>query len=94
MREDDCAVLLEQRITGNVVDVVVSVDDKFYGEPRELADFGEHLFCGFGVLEGVDDGYAVVTDDEAGVSACVAFGVVDGGVDFVAERSEQEGGRR
>jgi hypothetical protein len=43
------------------------------------------LFGGVGIFESIDDRYAVVTDDESGVGARVAFGVVDGGPDVMAE---------
>ena len=74
-----------------MVDVVVGVDDELDRELRELADFREHLFCGFGIFKRVDDRDAVVADDEARVGAGIAFGVVDGGVDVVAERFQGEG---
>jgi hypothetical protein len=65
--------LLEHAIPGHVIDVVVRVVYEFDGQGGELADFAEELLCGFGIFEGVDDGYAVVADDEAGVGPASPF---------------------
>ena len=60
------------------------VDHEFHGQFGELLNFREQLLGGFGVLEGVDDGDAVIADDEAGVRTGGAFWLVDGGIDVVA----------
>ena len=57
--EDHCAGLLKDTITGDMIDVIVRVDDVLHRQLRQLADFGEQLFGCFGIFERVDHRHAV-----------------------------------
>lgn len=91
MRDDDRAFLGEDSISRDVIEVVVGVDDELDGKLGEHTDFAEQSLRGGLVFKGIDYGDTVVADDEAGVGAGLALGVVNGGVDPVAERFEDEG---
>jgi hypothetical protein len=91
LREDQRARPLEYLVSRDVIDVIVGVDYEFNRKTGYFSDLGEHLFGGIRIFESIDDRYAVVTDDESGVGARVAFGVVDGGPDVMAEGLEREG---
>ncbi len=84
----------EDRVAGDVVEVIVGVDDEADGEARLGADGVEEGLGGGGVLEGVDDEDAGGAEDEACVGAgLVGFGggVVDGCEGSVAEVVQSEG---
>src|SRR5258706_5757047 len=91
MSNDHRTFLGEDRVSGDVIEMVVGVDDKFDGEFGDDANFAEQGLCGGRVIEGVDDCDAVVADDEACVSAGFTFGVINGGVHTVAEIFQSEG---
>jgi hypothetical protein len=76
-----------ESVTGDVVKVVVGVDDVAEGEGGFLVDGVEEELGGVGTLEGVDDEDAGGAEDEACAGAgLVGFGggVVDGGEGSVA----------
>jgi len=91
MGDNDRAFLGEDSVSGNVIKMVVGIDNEFDGEFGEHANFAEQGLSSGRVIEGVDDGDAVVADDEASVGTGFAPGVVDGGVDAVADGFESEG---
>jgi hypothetical protein len=74
-----------------VVEVVVGVDNELDGKFRDHAYFAEQGLSGGLVFERIDYGDTIVADDEASVRARLTFGVVDGGVNAVAERPEGKG---
>jgi len=88
--DDDGARLPEDGVAGDVIEVVMRVDDEFHRQLCELLDFGKELTRGRRVLKRVDDGDAIVADDEACVGAGGAFRFRDGGEDVVAERLDGE----
>src|SRR5690349_21807493 len=81
----------EHCVPGHMVKVIVSIHDEFDGELGEHANFAEKSLCGRRVFESVHYDDSVVTDDEAGVGAGLALGVVDGGVDVVSDRLQGKG---
>ena|SRR5579863_3310336 len=93
MSDDHRAFLGEDGVSGDVIEMVVSVDDELDGELSDDANFAKQGLRGGRVVEGVDDRDAVVTDDEAGIGAGFALGIVDGGVNAVAEIFQSEGER-
>src|SRR5581483_4301769 len=82
---------LEHPVSGNVVQVIVSVDDELEWEGKELASLGEKRLCRGFPLERIDDRNAVVSDDETGIRTGVAFHVVNRRVHAVAKRFESKG---
>src|SRR5579859_1213378 len=88
--DDDRTGLGKHTVAGDVIEMVVRVDDEFHGQLGEFSNFRKELFGGFGVLEGVNDGDAVFADDKTGVRTGAAFGLVDGRIDVVAERPQGE----
>ncbi len=85
--EDGGSGLREESVSGDVVEVVVGVDDVADGERRFLMDGVEEELGGGGILERVDDEDAGRAEDETCVGAgLVGFGgrVVDGGPSSVA----------
>jgi hypothetical protein len=89
--DDNRALLGEDGIPRDVVEVVVSVDDELDGQFGDHANFAEEGLSGGLVFECIDYCDAIVADDEASVGAGLTFGIVDGGVNAVAERLEGEG---
>ena len=76
---------------GDVVEVVMGVDDKLDGQLGDHADFAEESLRGGFVFEGIDYRDTAVADDKAGVGAGFAFGVVNRSVDALAERLQEKG---
>src|ERR1043166_2976356 len=91
MRDDDGALFGEDGVSGDMIKMVVGVDDELDWQFTQHANFAEQSFCGGLVLESVDDGDTVFADNEASVGARFAFGVIDGGINAVPERFESEG---
>jgi hypothetical protein len=91
MSNDNCAFFGKDGISRDVVEMVVGVDNEFDGKFRDHANFAEQGVRGRLVLECINYGDAIIADDEASVGAGFTFGVVNGGVDAVAERLEGEG---
>ena len=88
MGDDSGAVLDENGVSGDVVKMIVSVDDKLDRKLGEHTDFAKKGLGGSDVFESVHDQDRFVADNEAGIGACFAFGVVNGGINAVAERLE------
>jgi len=91
MSSDDCAFFGEDGISSDVVVMVVGVDNELDGKFRDHAYLAEQGLSGGFVFERIDYRDAIVADDEASVRARLTFGVVDGGINAVAERPEGEG---
>ena len=82
--DDDCALFGERRVAGDVIEMVVGVDDEFDGQLGDDANLAEESLGGGLIFKGVDDGDAVIADHEARVGTGLAFGIVDGSVNSVA----------
>jgi len=89
--DNDCAFLGEHGISGDMIEMVVGVDDELDGELGDHADFAEEGVGSGLVFKRIDYGDAVIAHDKSRVRAGFAFGVVNGGVDAVAKRLEYEG---
>ena len=94
MRDDDRAFFGKDRISGDMVEMIVGVDDKFYGKLGDHANFAEKSASGRFVFKSIDDGDCFIANHKAGVSTGFAFRIVDCSVDTVAEgfQSKREGG--
>src|SRR5579862_7538194 len=68
-RNDGGAVLGEDGVSRDVVEMVVSVDHELDGQLGEHADFAEQGLGGCDIFKSVHDQHRIVADDEAGVGA-------------------------
>ena len=65
LREHRGALLRKHAVSGNVVEVIVRVDDELDRQLRALLNLCEELLCRILGRERVDDDDAIVTDHEA-----------------------------
>ena len=77
-----------------MIEMVVRVHDESNGKLRDHANLAEQGLGSGSVFESIDYSDAVVADHEASVGAGFPFGVVNGGIDTVAERLKCEGKSR
>ena len=68
MREDQRALLHEDAVPSDVVQVVVRIDDPLDRRARQAPDFRRQLLGGLRRREGVHDEHPVAADDEPRVA--------------------------
>jgi hypothetical protein len=78
LANDDRAGILKDGVPGDMVKVIVGIDDELDRKFRDLSNLRQELAGSFWILEGIDNRYSIVTYDEPGVGACVAFRGSDG----------------
>src|SRR5579859_2896441 len=54
--DDDRTGLGKHTVAGDVIEMVMRVDDEFHGQLGEFSNFRKELFGGFGVLECINNG--------------------------------------
>jgi hypothetical protein len=91
MPDDDRACFHKHAVSGHVIEMVMRVDDELDWQLGESLNFRKQLLRGRSILESVDDGDAIVADDNAGVGAGGTLRFGYGGENVVAQGFDCEG---
>src|ERR1700730_6850238 len=89
--QDYRTCLFEYSVSGNVIEMVVGVHNKLDRQLGQFSNLGQELICRGFVFKGINDQHAVLTDEESGIGAGVALGVVDRRIRIAAERLQGKG---
>jgi len=85
MRDDHCAFFANIFVTGDVVEMVVGVDDELDGNLVSTRISPSRARAAGSLSKSVDDRNAVLADHKSSVGAGFALGIIDRGVGAVAK---------